>query len=98
MLNDFNKKISEKKCCGPNDRKPDIIPNFSPKKIPAKIPISSKSSSSEEWTISTGQVVEGALVAGGTALTGYVAYRVIRLLPSLLPPLWPTLVPNLLAP
>lgn len=37
------------------------------------------------------------LTGGGLAL-GYLAFRVVRLLLSLAPPLWPTLVLNLLAP
>lgn len=35
-------------------------------------------------------VTKGAITIGA----GYIAYRVIRFLPSLLPPLWPTAVPN----
>jgi len=39
-----------------------------------------------------------AVVAGAGATAAYVVYRGIRLLPSLLPPLWGTLLPNLLIP
>ena len=34
----------------------------------------------------------------GGAVAIYAAYKVVRLLPSLLPPLWPTLVPNVVCP
>lgn len=36
--------------------------------------------------------------AGGAAAWGYVLYRLIRQIPSLLPPAWPTFIPNLLVP
>ena len=36
----------------------------------------------------------GAAAAAGT----YITYRCLRMLPSLLPPLWPTFLPNLVAP
>ena len=39
-------------------------------------------------------VAKGAVTIGAA----YVTYRIIRLLPSLLPPLWPTLVPNVILP
>jgi RHS repeat-associated protein len=39
-------------------------------------------------------VAKGALTIGA----GYVAYRIIRFLPSLLPPFWPTVVPNIILP
>lgn len=39
-------------------------------------------------------VGSGSLIAGG----GYVTYRAIRMLPSLLPPLWPTIPGNLAIP
>lgn len=35
---------------------------------------------------------------GTGAGLGYAGYRLIRLLPSLLPPLWPTLIPNVIIP
>ncbi|MCM1441190.1 MAG: RHS repeat-associated core domain-containing protein, partial [Roseburia sp.] len=89
-------KIREKQCCKPGDKKPDSIPNFSPKPIPDKIP--QKREDADTGGIQSDDVVEGVLVAGGAAVAGYVAYRIIRLLPSLLPPLWPTLAPNLLIP
>ena len=34
------------------------------------------------------------LALSGTAISGYVAYRIIRMLPSLLPPLWATIPAN----
>jgi len=39
----------------------------------------------------------GAATAGAVGL-GYIIYRAARLLPSLAPPLWPTLAPNLAVP
>ncbi|HLP48902.1 MAG TPA: hypothetical protein VK469_23375, partial [Candidatus Kapabacteria bacterium] len=39
-------------------------------------------------------VAKGAITIGA----GYIAYRVIRFLPSILPPLWPTIVPNVILP
>ena len=41
------------------------------------------------------QKVATVVVAGGTA---YIVYRCIRMLPSLLPPLWPTIPANALVP
>jgi len=35
---------------------------------------------------------------GGSLGGGYIIYRCIRQVPSFFPPLWPTFVPNLLAP
>jgi hypothetical protein len=40
------------------------------------------------------QMVESAALAGGGVALGYVVYRVIRFIPSLIPPLWPTLPAN----
>ena len=93
----LTKKIKENKCCESGDRKPDSIPNFSPKPIPEKIPDNDNSSYADDG-ISTDKVVEGTLYAGGAVVTIYVIYRVVRLLPSLFPPLWPTLIPNLIMP
>lgn len=41
---------------------------------------------------------KSAAVVGGAAVVAYIAYRAIRLLPSLAPPLWPTLPINLAVP
>ncbi|WP_163836819.1 RHS repeat protein [Spartinivicinus ruber] len=49
----------------------------------------------------TGDSCDTGCAAAKTAATigaGYVAYRCIRLIPSLLPPLWPTLPANAIAP
>ncbi|MNL24639.1 hypothetical protein D3C87_1460820 [compost metagenome] len=45
-------------------------------------------------SIDTGEVKTGIYVIGG----GYLLYRGIRLIPSLVPFLWPTLPANVLAP
>lgn len=39
----------------------------------------------------------GALVGGGVT-AGYVLYRVVRMIPSLFPPLWETIPVNLAVP
>jgi hypothetical protein len=39
-------------------------------------------------------VIGGVAVAG----TGYIVYRVVRMIPSLFPPLWPTIPANALCP
>lgn len=44
------------------------------------------------------QVATGVAVAGGTAAVCYITYRVVRMLPSLLPPLWWTIPANAVAP
>ncbi len=93
----LTEKIQKNDCCKPGDRKPDSIPNFSPKPIPEKIPVDNRVSPSDEG-ISAEKVVESTLVVGGVTAAAYITYRVVRLLPSLLPPLWPTLVPNLMIP
>jgi uncharacterized protein RhaS with RHS repeats len=41
---------------------------------------------------------KGAAIGVGAVGTGYIIYRGVRLIPSLLPPLWPTLAPNLAVP
>jgi hypothetical protein len=46
------------------------------------------------YSISAGDVLTGAAAGAGA----YGIYRVIRLLPSFLPPLWPTIGPNLVIP
>src|SRR5271156_5799844 len=46
------------------------------------------------WAPSKSQMVEGAAALG----TGYVIYRVVRMLPSLAPPLWWTIPENLAIP
>jgi RHS repeat-associated protein len=43
----------------------------------------------------TAEIVVGGAVAVGT---GYVVYRIIRFIPSLFPPLWPTIPANALCP
>ena len=43
-------------------------------------------------------VGKGLAVAGGTAATGYMIYRGVRLLPSLVPALWWTLPANIATP
>ncbi len=44
------------------------------------------------FEVSAKDISRGVVVVGG----GYVIYRVVRLLPSLLPPLWPTIPANAL--
>ncbi len=41
---------------------------------------------------------EEVATIGGLALAGYITYRVVRMLPSLLPPLWPTIPVNAAVP
>lgn len=43
------------------------------------------------WSPATQRVIAGA--AAG-ALTGYIIYRAVRMIPSLFPPLWPTIPVN----
>jgi len=45
-----------------------------------------------------GNTAKNAAVIGGGLGLGYLAYRTIRMLPSLLPPLWPTIPENLAIP
>jgi type VI secretion system secreted protein VgrG len=45
---------------------------------------------------SCNECTAGAVAA--TMFGGYVAYRCLRMLPSLLPPLWPTIPANLTLP
>jgi hypothetical protein len=44
------------------------------------------------------QRTERVMQIGVGAALGYAGYGFMRLLPSLLPPLWPTLVPNVIVP
>jgi hypothetical protein len=48
--------------------------------------------------ITTEEVVTTVSAAAGIAVAGYIAYRVVRFLPSLLPPLWWTAPANLAIP
>ena len=93
----LTEKIKKNQCCKPGDRKPESIPNFSPKPTPERIPENNNFSLSHEVS-QTDKVVEGVVYAGGAALASYVVYRAVRLLPSLFPLLWPTLVPNIVLP
>lgn len=43
-------------------------------------------------------VGKGLAVVGGTAAVGYAAYRGLRMLPSLAPPLWWTIPANIVVP
>ncbi len=47
---------------------------------------------------SSGDVAKSVAVAAGVAAIAYGTYRVIRFLPSLFPPLWPTIPANLAIP
>ncbi len=47
--------------------------------------------------VSREQLETGAKVAGGLGLA-YLAYRAIRMIPSLFPPLWPTIPANVAVP
>lgn len=47
---------------------------------------------------SDNKLARNALIAGGVVGGGYLLYRGLRLLPSLFPPLWPTLPANLAVP
>ena len=93
----LTEKIKKNQCCKPGDRKPESIPNFSPKPTPERIPENNNFSLSHEVS-QTDKVVEGVVYAGSAALASYVVYRAVRLLPSLFPLLWPTLVPNIVLP
>lgn len=46
----------------------------------------------------TADALKAGAAAAGTVAAGYVIYRVIRFLPSLFPPLWPTIPANLAVP
>ena len=46
----------------------------------------------------TSKALRTGAVLGGGAVLGYGVYRVLRMLPSLLPPLWPTIPANLAIP
>jgi len=48
--------------------------------------------------IETKKVLEAAGATAGVAIGGYIVYRVIRMLPSLLPPLWWTIPANVAVP
>lgn len=56
---------------------------------------SRKSQTAED---STSNLAKPTAIAGGVIVGGYLAYRVIRMLPSLLPPLWPSIPANLAVP
>ena len=59
-----------------------------------KLPVVAEDKSQEE---SSDLARDVAVVGGGVALV-YIAYRIIRFLPSLAPPLWPTIPANLAIP
>jgi RHS repeat-associated protein len=68
-----------------------------PKKVRERL----KKKTGWDWDVNEKRRAEqGKIVLGGLAALGggYLAYRGLRLLPSLLPPLWPTLPINFLAP
>ena len=46
----------------------------------------------------TNKALRTGAVLGGGAIVGYGVYRFIRFLPSLAPPLWPTIPANLAIP
>ena len=47
---------------------------------------------------STRQMVDTTVKVGATVSAGYIIYRVIRMIPSLFPPLWETIPANLAIP
>lgn len=60
------------------------------RRLPEREPQSSDNSARE--------MAETAAVVGGGLALGYLTYRAIRMLPSLFPPLWPTIPANLAIP
>lgn len=61
------------------------------RRLPAREPQSTDNSARE-------MIETAAVVGGGGLALGYLTYRAIRMLPSLLPPLWPTIPANLAIP
>jgi hypothetical protein len=73
---------------------PTPVPNMTVPPFPAAQPQGPLVYQSDTTGINGGDVLEGAAVTGGVVVGGYVIYRVVRMLPSLFPPLWWTIPAN----
>ena len=62
---------------------------------PPGMPFPSEPKKSEMCDVDCQSTAVWVVGAGGVA---YLTYRCIRMLPSLIPPLWPTIIPNLVTP
>ncbi|MBQ5559515.1 MAG: hypothetical protein IIT46_07025 [Lachnospiraceae bacterium] len=75
---------------------------ISPKKKPQTAPVTEKEKEKSKNTVrikvNPDSVCDGVKVAGGVAAATYVAYRVVRLLPSCTPATWWTLPANVAIP
>jgi hypothetical protein len=90
-----------------NNCGPGYIPSdawqWATRPVPAPAPSPSASPRTTEAPrdgskITTSDVVTAVGVGAGAVATGYIVYRVIRFLPSLLPPLWWTIPANVAVP
>ncbi len=66
----LSEKIKKNQCCKPGDRKPDCIPNFSPKPIPDKIPEKAEENINDE-SIPTGEIVRKTVIVTGSITLVY---------------------------
>lgn len=84
--------------CGPG--LPSDAWNWATRPVPAPRPVAPPSTSTPRTgdEITTQDVVDTAAKGVTAAATLYIAYRVVRMLPSLLPPLWWTIPANAVAP
>jgi hypothetical protein len=88
-LRSYLEEFEDKGCGDPPDKAEEIM------KRP--LPTPAKAEAPSEPAGMSGDVKAGA-AAAATVGAGYVAYRVIRFLPSLAPPLWWTIPENLAVP
>lgn len=72
-------------------RVPIPVPVLNPRTVPRTAPAPSSGPSGRD-------VVRGVAATGAAIGIGYLVYRGIRLIPSLFPPLWPTIPANLAIP
>lgn len=73
------------------------LPEWTPEPQSPEAPVAVPEPQTERRMISDESLKTGGKVAVGIG-AGYLIYRGIRLAPSLFPPLWPTIIPNLAIP